>query len=80
MGIGGSVIGCGTLMFFWQGQRVTPISPLGFVVATGGAFLLLLFYRLLGGYFFVEDDTGLRPRPLRRARTRRARQSVLVDE
>ena len=40
MGIGGSVIGCGTLMFFWEGQRVTPISPVGFLVATGGAFMV----------------------------------------
>ena len=43
MGIGGTVIGCGTLMFFYDGQRVTPISPLGFLVATGGAGLLYCF-------------------------------------
>jgi uncharacterized membrane protein YeaQ/YmgE (transglycosylase-associated protein family) len=54
MGIGGTVIGSGTLMFFTSGQRVTPISPLGFVVATGGAFILLAFYRILGGYWFRE--------------------------
>ncbi len=49
MGIGGSVIGCGTLMYFYDGERITPISPLGFAVATGGAFILLFFYRLLSG-------------------------------
>jgi uncharacterized membrane protein YeaQ/YmgE (transglycosylase-associated protein family) len=76
MGIGGSVIGCGTLMFFWEGQRVTPISPLGFLVATGGAFLLLLFYRLLGGYFFTEGETVAKPH-FRRAKRRR---SVTIDE
>ena len=27
MGIVGCIIGCGTLMFFWEGNRVTPISP-----------------------------------------------------
>jgi uncharacterized membrane protein YeaQ/YmgE (transglycosylase-associated protein family) len=59
MGIGGSVIGCGTLMFFYEGQRVTPISLVGFLVATGGAFILLFFYRLLAGRFFQE---GERPR------------------
>jgi uncharacterized membrane protein YeaQ/YmgE (transglycosylase-associated protein family) len=59
IGIGGSVIGCGTLMYFYSGQRVTPISPVGFLVATGGAFILLLFYRLLSGRIFVEGD---RPR------------------
>ena len=57
MGIGGCVIGCGTLSYFWQGgARVTPISPLGFLVATAGAFILLFFYRLLGGRFFQEGD------------------------
>jgi uncharacterized membrane protein YeaQ/YmgE (transglycosylase-associated protein family) len=54
MGIGGTVIGCGLVSYFSQGQRVTPISPLGFAVATGGAFIILFFYRLLGGKIFPE--------------------------
>ena len=58
MGVGGTVIGCSLLMYFTDGHRVTPISPLGFVVATGGAFILLAFYRLLGGRIFVEGDRG----------------------
>jgi uncharacterized membrane protein YeaQ/YmgE (transglycosylase-associated protein family) len=62
MGIGGAVIGCATLMYFMNGTRVTPISPIGFVVATGGAFVLLFFYRLLGGRFFVEGEYGRRIR------------------
>ncbi len=56
MGIGGTVIGCGTLTYFYQGAHVTPISVVGFVVATGGAFILLFFYRLLAGYWFTEGD------------------------
>lgn len=76
MGVGGSVIGSGTLMYFSDGQRVTPISPLGLVVATGGAFVLLLFYRLMAGHFFVEG-APLPPPPAatakRRASTRRSR-------
>ena len=56
MGIGGVVIGCGTLSYFYEGPRVTPISPLGLAVATSGAFILLAFYRLLAGYWFVEGD------------------------
>ena len=56
MGIGGTVIGCSTLTYFTDGHRVTPISPMGFVVATAGAFVLLFFYRLLGGRFFLEGD------------------------
>ena len=54
MGIGGSVIGCGVLAYFIEGHRVTPISPMGLLVATGGAFVLLVFYRLLGGHWFRE--------------------------
>jgi uncharacterized membrane protein YeaQ/YmgE (transglycosylase-associated protein family) len=67
MGVGGTVIGCGILSFFMEGQRVSPISPTGFAVATGGAFLILFFYKLLGGYWFQEDEG-----PLVRKRTRRA--------
>jgi uncharacterized membrane protein YeaQ/YmgE (transglycosylase-associated protein family) len=78
MGIGGSVIGCGTLMFFWEGHRVTPISPVGFLVATGGAFILLFFYRILAGYFFVEGE-GV-PRPYFRRTARRRKSRVLADE
>jgi uncharacterized membrane protein YeaQ/YmgE (transglycosylase-associated protein family) len=58
MGIGGSLIGCALLAYFVKGQRVTPISPLGLVVGIGGAFLLLAFYRVLGGYWFVEGEAG----------------------
>ena len=79
MGIGGSVIGSGTLMYFHGGARVTPISPIGFLVATGGAFLLLFFYRLLGGRFFVEGDRGLygyRPNYRRRV----YREPVVVED
>ena len=51
MGIGGSVIGCGALMYISNGVRVTPLSLIGFVVATAGAFILLFFYRLLSGRY-----------------------------
>jgi uncharacterized membrane protein YeaQ/YmgE (transglycosylase-associated protein family) len=79
MGIGGTVIGCATLSYFHQGHRVTPISPLGLAVATGGAFVLLFFYRLLGGYWFVEGDLPP-PRRLRRPlRSRGDRSSRYVD-
>ncbi len=62
MGVGGTIIGCASLMYFTNGQRVSPISPVGFVVATLGAFALLFFYRLLGGRFFIEGDQGFRMR------------------
>ena len=64
MGIGGTVIGCGVLSFFSQGQTlITPISAAGFCVATGGAFIILFFYKLLGGYYFKEGEG-----PIRRSR------------
>ncbi len=76
MGIGGSVIGCGTLLFFMEGKRVTPISTIGFAAATGGAFLLLFFYRLLAGGFVTEAEDGER---IMNRRTRRRRQRDLID-
>ncbi len=60
MGIGGTVIGCGILSYF-SDERISPISPLGFAVGTAGAFLLLFFYRLLGGYIFREGVTAPPP-------------------
>jgi uncharacterized membrane protein YeaQ/YmgE (transglycosylase-associated protein family) len=71
MGIGGSVIGCGVLMFCLNGQRVTPISTIGFIVATAGAFILLGFARLLGGNRkTVHVQTIAAPHSRRRSSTR----------
>src|SRR5262245_32980154 len=61
MGIGGTVIGCGIVSYFYEGKRISPISPIGFVVGTAGAFILLFFYRVLGGYFFREGVTAPPP-------------------
>jgi len=80
MGIGGTVIGLGTLTYFYQGQRVTPISPIGLAVATAGAFILLLFYRILSGYWFVEGDVPIRRRPHRSLRRRSYRTANYVDD
>jgi uncharacterized membrane protein YeaQ/YmgE (transglycosylase-associated protein family) len=79
MGIGGTVIGCATLSYFWQGQRVTPISLGGLVVAIAGAFVLLFFYRLLGGRIIREGDRVVHP-PIRRRRRRAARRYDAVYE
>lgn len=82
MGIGGTIIGCGTLTYFWEnGQRVTPISLGGLVVATLGAFILLFFYRLLGGHFFLEGDhvTRVHHRRRRRPSARRRYEAALDD-
>ena len=80
MGIGGTVIGCGTLSYFYEGRRVTPISPMGLAVATGGAFLILFFYRLLGGYWFAEGETSLNRHARRLYRSRHRRRPHYVDD
>jgi len=83
MGIGGTVIGSGTLMFFTNGVRVTPISPLGFVVAVGGSFILLSFYRVLGGYWFREGmplPPQARQVAVRRVVRRTRRGEVVYDD
>jgi uncharacterized membrane protein YeaQ/YmgE (transglycosylase-associated protein family) len=81
MGIGGSVIGCGILSYLSRGAHVSPISPLGFVVATAGAFVILGFVKLFAGRIVreagdgPERDVELRPA----TRSRRKRATVLED-
>ena len=81
MGCGGSVIGSGLLMYA-GGNRISPISVLGFVIATAGAFVLLFFYRLLAGRFIREDGEGYGPAPgVRRPYYRSTRRrSAYYDE
>ena len=69
MGIGGTVIGCGIWTLAY-GSHITPISPMGFLVGTAGSFVILFFYKMLGGYMFTEGNTT-RPVQLRRPTTRR---------
>ena len=85
MGIGGVIIGCGVLSLAMGGYIIKPISPLGMGVGTLGAFVLLFFYRLLGGYWFIE---GEEPKVLHRSRRgvrrggyrRRRRNYALEDD
>ncbi len=58
MGIAGSLIGCGVLLLFDTSFRVTPISPMGFAAGTGGAFILLFFFRILSNSYVVEAVDG----------------------
>ncbi len=58
MGIVGSLIGCGVLLLFNTSYKITPISPIGFCAGTAGAFVLLLFYRLLSNSYIVEAVDG----------------------
>ena len=77
MGVGGTVIGCGVVSYFHPDTVVTPISGLGLAVATAGAFLILFFYKLLAGYWFIEGD---RPRYGHRRRRRRRRRYAYEDD
>jgi uncharacterized membrane protein YeaQ/YmgE (transglycosylase-associated protein family) len=77
-GITGTIIGCGTLAFFYPGSHVTPVSLSGFACATGGAFLLLLFYRILGGKLF-KGMQGNQDVILEVTKARRAPRTILRE-
>jgi len=47
LGITGSAVGLGVLSWIQGGGPSNPISPLGFLAATGGALGLLIAYHLL---------------------------------
>ena len=75
MGIVGTLIGCACLQFFTESAvRVEPISIQGFTVGSGGAFVILIFYKVLGGHWFIEGET----RPVTRRRRRRS--SAVYDD
>ncbi len=82
MGIGGSVIGCGIVLFFWRDAVIDPISTKGFFAAVLGSFTLLFFYRLLSGSFLKETEDGdvrWMHRLRRRVRRRRETDEILRD-
>ena len=77
MGIAGSIVGCGAMTFFCADQKVTPISPVGFLLATAGAFLLLFFHRLFNGTLLEE---GADKQVAKWWHFKRRRRRVLVQE
>lgn len=80
MGIGGTIIGCGLVSFFVEDAHVSPISATGFAVGTGGAFLILFFYKLLGGYWFREDGGPQIRREPRKRVVRGGKTEVIYEE
>jgi uncharacterized membrane protein YeaQ/YmgE (transglycosylase-associated protein family) len=46
MGIVGSTLGLVGLTYLFPDREINPISPLGFLAATIGSLVLLIFYRL----------------------------------
>jgi uncharacterized membrane protein YeaQ/YmgE (transglycosylase-associated protein family) len=79
MGIGGTVIGCGTLTYFYNGLHVSPLSPIGFIVSTAGAFVILFFYRMLSGYMFTEGGTQRRSFLRRPYYSRRSAPTEIIE-
>lgn len=81
MGIGGTIMGCGVVSYFNNGQRVIPISPLGMLVGLMGTLIILFFYKLLGGYYFVEGEyVTQRHRRRRRGYGRRRYSSAVYED
>lgn len=68
VGILGSIMGAGTLLFFWPEARVSPLSVIGFGVGTLGAIILLIVYRILAGRLFRESGYDV---PSKKGRVRR---------
>lgn len=82
MGIGGTIMGCGVTSYFYHGERIIPISPLGMFVGTLGTLVILFFYKLLGGYYFVEGEYVTQSHRRRRgySRKRRRLSSALYED
>ncbi len=80
MGIGGTIMGCGVLSFFGDGQRVVPLSPLGMVAGIVGTMIILFFYKLLGGHYFVEGEYVTRSHRRRRGYGRRRYNSAVYED
>lgn len=76
MGIGGSVLGCGSLLLYDSSLRITPISGWGFIAAVLGSLVLLIIYRVLSNSWFyaeaVDGSTGNGEKVAYRRRRRRA--------
>lgn len=76
MGIVGTLIGCALLKYFYSGEQIPPISLRGFFVGVAGASVLLTFYKVLGGYWFMEGEQM----SYRHRLTRRRRRRAYLDE
>src|SRR5687768_3645609 len=76
VGVFGSIVGAATL-FFFSGERVEPISIVGFLAALGGSALLLINYRLLHGRAFPLGFVSFWKSRTRTRRTGRRRRVVV---
>jgi uncharacterized membrane protein YeaQ/YmgE (transglycosylase-associated protein family) len=56
IGIAGSAIGLCALSWALKRPTFNPISPLGFFSAVGGAFVLVIVYRVAAAKWLVDGD------------------------
>lgn len=56
LGIIGSLLGLLVLSWLLKNRQFNPISPLGFIAATAGAFILLILYRGCRACFVKKND------------------------
>lgn len=80
MGIGGTVMGCGIVSHFTDGERIVPVSPMGMVVGVAGTLLILFFYKLLGGYYFLEGEYMSKAHRMRLGYSRRKRSAATYED
>lgn len=58
IGIVGSTVGLFGLSWLFPGRALNPLSPLGFLAATIGAFIVLVLYRLGAVCFGPHDESS----------------------
>lgn len=80
MGVGGTIMGCGIVSYFTDGERIVPVSPLGMLVGVGGTLIILFFYKLLGGHYFLEGEYVSRANRLRLGSPRRRRSAATYED
>lgn len=56
IGIIGSAVGLGVLSWALKRPTFNPISPLGFFAAVGGAFVLVIVYRIAAVRWFIATE------------------------
>lgn len=56
IGIVGTAVGLGVLSWALDRPTFNPISPLGFFAAVGGAFVLVIVYRVAAIRWFIDTD------------------------
>lgn len=80
MGVGGTIMGCGIVSHFTDGERIVPVSPMGMLVGVGGTLVILFFYKLLGGHYFLEGEYVARATRLRLGSSRRRRSAATYED